>query len=84
VPKDEGHYFALNRYMVSGTCVVYGFDEAGDTVDAKMLPMQPRWLTGDEAEAEMQAGTLDRPKMALNGTLVWQWPGPDPYAEGRP
>lgn len=77
VPKDRQHYFALNRYLVAGTLVQYGYDQMGDTIDAKPLPTPPRWLTGDEAEAEMQAGTLDRPQQSVNGEVLWRWPEPN-------
>ncbi|RZN30464.1 hypothetical protein [Bradyrhizobium sp. Leo121] len=77
-PADTLGYFALNFRLYAGPAVLHSHDETGKTCD---LPSEvsPIWIK-DAAEAEslIQAGLLERPQLAIDGEVFWQWPQPKP------
>jgi hypothetical protein len=82
VPPAEQHYFAIGTKLYAGNAVAYGFDEGGDTVDLP-LDQMPRvdWFESHYAvEDAIRNGAIERPRLAVNGVVKWQWP--ERYHEG--
>jgi hypothetical protein len=76
VPPVDQHYFAIGRQLIAGNAVLYGVDEAGESVDlmGSTIP-DVRWFLGEnDVEAAIEAGEIDRPQTAVNGCVMWQWP----------
>jgi hypothetical protein len=72
----EGPYFVLNRQLYAGDAVLYGFNEAGETID--MLDpdgrINPLWLANKhEVELAIMAGVVERPQTSVNGAVLWRW-----------
>lgn len=78
VPCAEQHYFSIGRTLVSGTAVLYHYDEAGNTLDLLRceVPDVRFYLGANDVEAHIQAGEIERPYMGVNGVVHWQWPQP--------
>ena len=74
VPVDEQRWFAVGRQLFGGTAVLYGFDESGETVDLKEPPPVLFFRDYVEVERAIQNGVIDRPRMAVNNQVLWQWP----------
>jgi len=80
VPAEEQSYFSIGHRLIAGPCVLYGYDERGDTVDVlKSQIPDVRWYLGkNDVEAAIDAGEIMRPKAHRNGVKLWQWPEPPP------
>jgi hypothetical protein len=78
VEAAKQSYFAIGTKLYAGNAVAYGFDEGGDTIDLP-LDQMPKvdWFSDQYAiEMAIRAGTLTRPRLAVNGQVFWQWPEP--------
>ena len=74
-PTETSAYFTINGRLFEGPAVLYGYDKAGETVEARTSPSQPiLFRTADEVEAEIVGGRVNRPTMSVNGRVLWQWP----------
>jgi hypothetical protein len=80
---DENHqphmmFFALSGLMYAGNALLYGVDRSGATVDVyaprEWINNELQWL-GDAAAAEqaIAAGRVERPSIAVNGVIAWEW-----------
>ena len=79
-PAETTPYFALNRKLYGGCAIVYAYDQGGDTIDIdeRAVP-RPIWLAdADAVEKAIMRGLVERPQMAVNGEVFWQWPLPMP------
>lgn len=82
-PADKQHYFAVEARLYAGNAVMYAFDVKGKTVDLEAYP-PPRWFSSTEAiEDAIQHGTVVRPVVSVNGTVLWRWPEPVPKGMGK-
>ena len=65
--------------MYAGNLLIYASDYEGENADMTMkelnqLRKQLEWLENEEAcEAAFSDGRMDRPSIAVNGEIVWQW-----------
>lgn len=74
-PPVNSHYFSIGRRLYEGDALVFAFAAGGATVDIGKQVIAPRWFaTGQEVEAAIERGEIDRPKR-YDG---WQWPQPAP------
>ena len=74
--EGAGPYFALDRQLYAGDAILYGVDQAGETIDMPpRLPIAaPLWLdTKEDVERAIRKGLVDRPQTAVNGAVLWQW-----------
>lgn len=74
--EGSGPYFALMGQLYSGDAVLYGYDEAGETIDMPDIPQlfAPEWLADKiEVELAIMAGIVERPVSTVNGAVFWQW-----------
>jgi hypothetical protein len=84
-PVAEQSYCSIAGRLIAGACVLYGFDELGETVDlmASAVP-DVRWYLGaNDVEAAIERGEVQRPIIALNGKEEWHWPQPAPEGFSR-
>jgi hypothetical protein len=72
--EGDGPYFVLDQQLYAGEAILYGYDEAGETVDMPTLADPPLWLA-DKTEVELAilAGLVERPESRVNGALIWRW-----------
>lgn len=80
VPAAEQSYFSINRTLISGAAVLYGIDEAGETIDIMKsgIPDVRFYLGANDVEAAIERNEIRRPQMAVNGQQIWAWPNPAP------
>lgn len=77
-PRDQ-HYFSIGRRMYAGSAVLFAFDEAGNNIDLTKLGVVMFYDDYKKAEADMRAGTIERPTVTINGSVIWKWPAPRPW-----
>jgi hypothetical protein len=78
-PPEEQSYFGMAGRLVAGNAVLFGVDDAGETVDLEQLPPIRFFGRGrEEAEMAIAMGVVARPQTAINGVVLWQWPDPQP------
>ena len=84
VPPSEQHYCGLAGHLIAGPAVLYGFDQAGETVDLRLseIPDVTFYLGVNDVEAAIDRGEVNRPFMAVNGVELWHWPQPAPEGMG--
>lgn len=83
IAVKEQHYFEICGRLVAGSALIYECDFYGRTVDlsdeAVAVIVAPTWFdTVDEVELAIAAGAVLRPRLAINGEVVWEWPNPAP------
>jgi hypothetical protein len=83
VPPDQQRYFAINRSLYGGNAILYGFNEAGVTIDLQMIPPIV-FMSLKGVEEAIASGALNRPFMAVNDLKIWEWPGPAPFSIPNP
>jgi hypothetical protein len=89
-PPDGMHYAILCGRLVAGNVLVFGVGDEGVTVDVEPLPPfgsfpAVQFLHGShEVELAIMLGYCARPAMTVNNEVIWQWPGPSPFADQRP
>jgi hypothetical protein len=78
IDPAEQHYFAFGSKLFAGNAVLYGFDEAGETIDvlpAKNIRSIITWFSDCHAvEHAIRTGQITRPQLVVNGVKEWQWP----------
>jgi hypothetical protein len=78
VDPAEQHYFAFGSKLYGGNAILYGFNEAGDTIDvlpAANLRGIITWFRDCHAvETAIRAGHITRPRVTADGMTLWQWP----------
>lgn len=88
-PVDKRRYFTIQRYMYAGNAVLFAFDQIGDTITANEKQLHYilshiKFLGGHEnAERAIAAGVVDRPQIAVNGEVMWQWPQGNAEFKGK-
>ena len=76
-PADQQRYFAIGRQLYGGNAVLYGFDDAGETVDLREVPVVV-FMTASGVEDAIGRGQIDRPICAVNDEEFWRWPQQPP------
>src|SRR5262245_52813754 len=74
VPKEEQTYASIGKALIAGNAVLYAYDERGETVPVERLPPIVFYKDAAEVERAISYGVVDRPKIAVNGVVFWQWP----------
>lgn len=76
--EGDGPYFALGGQLYAGDAVLYGYDEAGETIDMPADIAAPLlWLADKSAvESAIRFGLVDRPQVSVNGVVEWRWNAP--------
>ena len=80
-PADRTHYFSVTGGLYAGNAVLYGYDEAGETVDVheSMVPPITFFDTVGDIVVAMIRGLVRRPRHSVNNEPpTWQWPQPMP------
>lgn len=81
VPPAQQFYCSITgtNALIAGPAVLYEFAEGGATIDLDDWKLEPIWFSGPEAvEEAIEAGSVSRPVIAINGEIVWAWPQPAP------
>lgn len=80
VPSAEQSYFGIAGRLIAGAAVLYGFDEAGESVDLmkSTIPDVRFYLGINDVEAAIERGEIARPALTINGSAIWEWPAPAP------
>jgi hypothetical protein len=71
------NYFSLGNQLYGGPAVLYGYDEAGETVDFKLPSIDtPKWWGSDivKIEQAIACGDIIRPRISVNDSVLWEWP----------
>lgn len=78
VPPAEQHYFSIRAKLYAGNAVLYAFDKMGETVSLARhaVPEIVFMPSAASVERSIQLGLVERPQMAINGEVTWQWPEP--------
>lgn len=71
-PASGQRYFAIGRTLYGGNALLYGFDEAGETVDLEEVPLVV-FMTAAGVEDAIRRGQIDRPSSSINGKRFWEW-----------
>lgn len=80
-PMDTQRYFVINKRLFAGPAVLYAADDEGNTINISEVPTLKFYAAGSAVEAAMKRGEIIRPEMAVNGEVIWQWPGERPSPE---
>jgi hypothetical protein len=85
VPVSEQKYFGTCGVLIAGTAVFYGFDQAGETVSIRRseFPDVTFYLGINDVEAAITREEVERPVIAVNGMVIWEWPNPAPADMAR-
>lgn len=75
-PTNAIHYFSVVGKLYAGNAVIFAADDSGRTIDLPMLPPVVFFQNADAVEKAIERGELQRPQMAVNGAVLWQWPDP--------
>ena len=80
VPVAEQKYFGLCGHLVAGRAVLYGFDDVGETMNLRRSEIPDvRWYLGvNDIEASIDREEIERPIIAFNSVVIWEWPQPAP------
>lgn len=83
VPALKQHYCAIGDRLIAGNALIYETDRYGHTVDlsdeAVAVCGKPTWFkTATDVVLAITAGAVDRPRLAINGEVIWAWPEPAP------
>jgi hypothetical protein len=80
VPPAQQAYFGLFGKLIAGTAVFYAFDEMGETLSLRASEFPDvRWYLGvNDVEASIAREEIERPIIAVNGMVLWEWPQPAP------
>jgi hypothetical protein len=76
IPKEEGKYFSIGTQLFQGGIILYAADEAGNTIDLEAKPPVNFYRDAEQVEHAIAKGEINRPFMAVNGEVIWQWPQP--------
>lgn len=79
VPAETQHYFAIGRLLIGGNCVMYAYDQAGETIDVEEIDFIVRFFAHrQDVESAIDDNLVSRPEIRVNGKLHWRWPDPAP------
>lgn len=81
-PPDKQHYFNLAGKLYAGPAVLYAVDGAGETIDLEKIPPIEFYADWQEVESAIRVGKIERPIMAIDDRIIWQWPDPAPMRRG--
>ena len=78
VPPNEQHYFSIRTRLYAGNAVLYAFDKMGETVSLArhQVPEIVFMPNAASVERSIELGLVQRPQMAVNGVVTWEWPQP--------
>jgi len=76
LPLLEQKFFSLGRNLYVGNAVLFACDDVGETVSLPALPSVMFYKGATEVERAIHRGEIDRPRVALNDAVLWQWPQP--------
>jgi hypothetical protein len=82
-PTNQSHYFSIGHSLYVGGAVLYGIGDGGETVDVKVVPPVMFYRDGGEVERAIELRQIERPTMAVNGEVLWQWPNKAPKGMGN-
>ena len=73
-------YSGIAGRLIAGVSILYGIDEAGETVDLmkSQVPDVTFFLGVHDVEAAIERGEIIRPVSSFNGQEFWHWPQPAP------
>jgi hypothetical protein len=74
VSPAKQSYFAIFGRLFAGNGVLYAFDKNGVSVDLMALPPVIFMPSARAVERNIELGTVQRPQIAINGVVTWQWP----------
>lgn len=77
-PPSQTSYCGIAGRLIPGPTVLYGFDEAGETIDLRRseIPDVAFYLGVNDVEAAIDRNEIERPEISVNGAVLWQWPQP--------
>ena len=84
VPKEQQHYAKFGNTLIAGNCVMYAYNEMGETID--IHPDIADGVSFFESIAAIEhaitRGLIRRPQIIAtretHTDLVWSWPDPAP------
>jgi hypothetical protein len=83
VPTDQQKYASVFGKLIAGNCIVYAFNEIGDTIPVSedmISEKDIRWLpTLWDVEMAIAHRRVTRPILAVNGEVIWRFPEPREY-----
>jgi hypothetical protein len=75
-PPSEQSYFAINLRLYAGVAVLYGMNDVGETISLRAVPPISFFQDAKAVERNIALGLVDRPRIAINGVVTWEWPQP--------
>jgi hypothetical protein len=77
-PPAEQSFCGCAGRLIAGSAVLYGFDEAGETIDLmkSAVPDVHFYLGVNDVEAAIDRGEIKRPIISVGDAVIWQWPQP--------
>jgi len=77
-PAAQQSFCGCAGHLIAGAAVLYGFDEAGETIDLmrSAVPDVHFYLGVNDVEAAIDRGEIKRPVIAVGDAVIWQWPQP--------
>jgi hypothetical protein len=75
VKPEAQAYFSIAGILIPGVAVFYGFDMKGETVDLRRseFPDVRFYLGINDVENAFATGDVERPVVAVNGVVLWQF-----------
>jgi hypothetical protein len=73
-PVEQAKYFSIGGQLLEGGAIIFRADEGGDTVDMVQVPPVMFYRSHVEVEQAIAKGEIVRPRMSVNGQVVWTWP----------
>lgn len=87
-PAHRQSYFAIGGQLYGGNAVLYAYDELGVSIDFKrddwadVLNAILWFDSAADVEAAIAMTVVQRPQIAVNGEVGWQWPAAAPPGMG--
>ena len=79
VPAETQHYFAIGSILFAGNCVIYAYDQSGETIDVEKIDFPLHFfLHMQDVQNAIDDSMISRPEIRVNGKLHWRWPDPPP------
>jgi hypothetical protein len=74
MPPDRAKYFSLGGQLLEGGAIVFKAERDGETSSMAAVPPVMFYRSHVEVEAAIAKGEIARPRMSVNGEVVWTWP----------
>jgi hypothetical protein len=74
LPREKARFFSIQRALFVGNAVLFGHDQRGETVDLPSPPPVMFYRDHLAVEQAINWNQIDRPQIAVNGTVLWRWP----------